>query len=205
MKSSALVAALSLMIAAPLIAAPDLQPDLAKGKAKVEEICITCHTIDGNSVAPLYPILAGQHIQYIEKQLKDYKAGKRVNNTMGPWAMTLTDQDRINVSAYFASQTLKERTAGDQKLADDGEKIYRGGIMAKNVPACMACHGPNGAGMPSQYPQLASQHAAYTEAQLQAFKEGARSNDKDNVMQEIAVKLTNAEIKAVAEYISGLQ
>ena len=205
MKSSALVAVWLGIMAASLAAASNLKPDLIQGKAKVESVCITCHTVDGNSVAPIYPIVAGQHADYIQKQLQEFKAGKRVDNVMRPWALTLSDQDIANVSAYYASQKLKERTAGNRELADAGGKIYRGGIIVKNVPACMSCHGPNGAGIPSQYPQLSSQHAAYTEAQLQAFKKENRKNDPANMMQEIAMRLSDDEIKAVAEYISGLR
>ena len=205
MKSSALVTVLLGIMAAPLMAAPNLKPDLVQGKAKVEEVCVTCHTLDGNSVAPIYPIVAGQHVEYLQKQLHAFKAGRRLDNVMRPWALTLTDQDIVNVSAYYASQKLKERTASNQELADTGAKIYRGGIMEKNVPACMGCHGPSGAGIPSQYPQLSSQHATYTEAQLLAFKKASRTNDPASMMQDIAARLSDAEIKAVAEYISGLR
>jgi cytochrome c553 len=205
MKSSVLVTVLLGIMAMPLMAAPNLKPDLVQGKAKVAEICVTCHTLDGNSAAPIYPIVAGQHEQYIQKQLHDFKTGKRIDNVMRPWALTLTDQDIVNVSAYYASQTLKNRTASNQELVDIGEKIYRGGILERNVPACMGCHGPSGAGIPSQYPQLSSQHAIYTEAQLQSFKKASRTNDPASVMQDIAFKLSDAEIKAVAEYISGLR
>jgi cytochrome c553 len=205
MKSSGLVALLLGIMAAPLIAAPNLKPDLVQGKTKVEEVCVTCHTLDGNSTSPIYPIVAGQHVEYLQKQLHDFKAGTRINNIMQPWAAILTDQDIVNVSAYYASQTLKDKTASNQELAEAGEKIYRGGIIEKNIPACMGCHGPSGAGIPSQYPQLSSQHATYTEAQLQAFKKANRANDPASMMRDIADKLSDAEIKAVAEYISGLR
>lgn len=205
MKSRAHIVILAGIIVTPLMAAPALKPDLAQAKVTAETVCISCHTIDGNSVAPLYPILAGQHVEYIRKQLNDFKAGKRVDNVMRPMALPLSDQDVVNLSAYFAAQKLKQRTAGDQKLAEAGEKIFRGGVTAKNIPACMSCHSPNGAGIPAQFPQLRSQHASYTEAQLQAFKKGVRNNDQENMMRDIAGRLSDDEIKAVAEYISGLR
>lgn len=205
MKSSMWVAVGLSMIMTIAKAAPTLQPDLTQGKKLAETVCASCHTADGNSAAPIYPILAGQHIEYLQKELHDFKLGKRVDNVMRPWALTLSDQDIVNVSAYYASQTLKQRAAGNQALVDAGEKIYRGGILGKGVPACAACHGPTGAGIPSQYPQLGSQHAGYTESQLQAFKKAARNNDPASMMQMIAAKLSDDEIKAVAEYISGLR
>lgn len=205
MKSNTLIMVLLAVIATPLAAAPKLVPDLEQAKAKVEAVCVSCHTIDGNSMAPIYPILAGQHVEYLQKQLHDFKSGKRIDNIMRPWALTLTEQDIVNVSAYYSSQTLKKRTASNQELVNAGAKIYRGGILAKNVPACMACHGPTGAGIAAQYPQLESQHATYTEAQLQSFKNGNRKNDPVSMMQEIAAKLSDDEIKAVAEYMSGLR
>jgi cytochrome c553 len=197
--------AMGLMCLAPFIVAVDLKPDLQQGKAKVEAVCITCHTIDGNSVAPIYPIIAGQHKAYLQKQLTDFKTGKRLDNVMRPWALTLTEQDIVNVSAYYAAQKLKLRAANNKELAQKGETIYRGGIFTKKVPACLSCHGPNGAGIPTQYPQLTSQHNTYIEAQLQSFKKDTRQNDAANVMRDIAAKLSDEEIKAVAEYIAGLR
>lgn len=205
MKSSMLVAVLFGMMVASTQAAPTLIPDLAQGRATVEKACVTCHTIDGNSVAPIYPILAGQHVEYLQKQLRDFKTGARLNDVMQPWAMQLSDQDIVNVSAYYASQPLKQRTAGDQALANTGAKIYQGGILDKHLPACAACHGPSGDGMASQYPRLGSQHVTYTEAQLQAFKKGTRKNSPVDMMNAIAAQLTDEDIKALSEYISGLR
>lgn len=205
MKSSIWVAIGLSMVFTLAQAAPALQPDLSQGKTLAETVCASCHTVDGNSAAPIYPILAGQHVEYLQKELQDFKTGKRIDNVMRPWALTLSEQDIVNVSAYYASQTLKPRTAGNQVLVDAGAKIYRGGILEKQVPACAACHSPTGAGMPSQYPQIGSQHAGYTESQLQAFKKAARTNDPASMMQSIAAKLSDDEIKAVAEYISGLR
>lgn len=205
MKSSIGVALGLGLVMALAKAAPALQPDLAQGKKLAETVCASCHTVDGNSAAPIYPIIAGQHVEYLQKQLQEFKLGKRVDNVMRPWALTLSDQDIIDVSTYYASQTLKPRAATNQELVDKGEKIYRGGILEKHVPACAACHSPTGSGIAAQYPQLGSQHAGYTEAQLQAFKKASRTNDPISMMRTIAGRLSDDEIKAVAEYISGLR
>ncbi|MBE9608023.1 c-type cytochrome [Chitinilyticum piscinae] len=176
-----------------------------EGKKIVDNVCAACHGADGNSVIPANPSLAGQHPEYIVKQLQEFKAGKRKNGqaaVMLGMATPLSDADMQNVAAYFAEQTSKERGSSNKDLVAAGKKIYRGGIASKNVPACMACHGPSGAGIPGQYPRLSSQHASYVADQMKAFRTGERGNNQ--VMTDVAAKMSDAEIKAVAEYIQSL-
>lgn len=179
--------------------------DAAAGKAKAV-MCASCHGADGNSVNPDWPKLAGQHAGYIAKQLADFKKGKERNNAlMAGMVASLSEDDMANLAAYFASQT---RTMGeaDPALVDLGEKIYRGGNKTSGVAACMACHGPNGAGNPqAHFPALSGQHAKYVATQLKAFRSGARSNDAGAMMRNIAAKMTDQEIEAVASYVQGLR
>lgn len=171
----------------------------------VTKVCAACHGADGNSAAPVNPSLAGQHAEYIAKQLANFKAGERKNPVMLGMASTLSPDDMKNLGAYFQQQKAKPRTAKDPALVKAGQQIYRGGIMAKGVAACTSCHGPSGAGIPAQYPRVAGQHAEYTAAQLMAFRAGERANDPNKMMRMIAAKLSDAEIKAVAEYMAGLR
>lgn len=181
----------------------DPKGDAAAGKAKAAS-CAACHGADGNSAVPTFPKLAGQNAPYIMKELHDFKSGARKNATMSAMAAPLTDQDIDNLAAYYSSQTMSVGTA-DKKLVAEGEKIYRGGNAATGVAACMACHGPTGAGNPAaHFPHLAGQHAPYIVAQLEAFKNGSRSNDAGKMMRNIASKMSEKEIKAVASYIEGL-
>ena len=179
------------------------KPDLAKGQATATAVCAACHTSDGSRGSPANPILQGQHPEYLAKQLTEFKSGKRNNPIMKGMAGTLSDEDMKNVAAYFASKKAKPGFAKNKDLVLLGEKIYRGGIAAKQVPACSGCHSPTGAGIPAQYPRLAGQHGDYTEAQLTAFRSGLRNNSAQ--MSTIAAKLSDSEIKAVADYIAGLQ
>lgn len=180
--------------------------DLAAGEATAGAICAGCHMPDGNSVADMFPKLAGQHAQYLTKQLKDYKSGARSDATMTGMAATLaTDADIANVAAFFASKTITPATADSSKVAL-GQAIYRGGNTTTKLPACMGCHGPNGTGNPTaKFPSLAGQHAAYTIKQLQAFRDNTRSNDMNKMMRGVAIKMTNAEIEAVANYIAQMK
>ena len=176
-----------------------------KGKALVEKAnCASCHGAGLNApILPAYPKLAGQHAAYIVKQLKDYKGAKdRPNAIMGAFAGLLSDEDMANLGAYLEKQTPGTGTAKNEASIEQGQKIYRGGIAAKGVPACAACHSPTGAGIPSQYPRLGGQWADYTNAQLLAFREGVRKNNSQ--MTTIASKLSDLEMKAVADYIAGL-
>lgn len=169
----------------------------------VNTVCAACHTPTGNSVITLNPKLASQHPEYLEKQLTEFKSGKRANAVMTGIASALSEEDIKNLAAYFAGQKLtpgQAKTNGKDSL---GEKIYRGGIATTNVPACAACHGATGSGLPKQFPRLGGQNADYTLAQLRTFRTGERANAP--MMMAIATKMTDAEMAAVADYIQGLQ
>ncbi|KQW40108.1 cytochrome c [Rhizobacter sp. Root404] len=208
MKSVASVVA-SLLLAACASSAigaeaakPAAKPDLAKGQATSTNVCAACHTNDGSRGSPANPILQGQHPEYLVKQLTEFKSGKRQNAVMSGMAATLSEDDMKNVAAFYAGKVAKPGFAKNKATVELGEKIYRGGIADRNVPACAGCHSPNGAGLPSQYPRLAGQHADYTEAQLVAFRSGVRKNSVP--MAGVAAKMNDREIKAVADYIAGL-
>ncbi|MBP5998120.1 MAG: cytochrome c4 [Azonexus sp.] len=184
--------------------------DPAKGKAIAETVCIACHGADGNSAAAANPHLAQQGEEYIYKQLKNFKAadGKpaaRNNAIMGGMVAALSDEDMKNLAAWFASQKLKPAVAKDESQIALGQRIWRQGDFKKGIPACAGCHGPAGAGMPAQYPRLAGQFAEYTEAQLKTFRTEERNNDPEKMMRMIAAKMSDVEIKAVAEYAAGLR
>ncbi|NTV93799.1 MAG: cytochrome c4 [Thiobacillus sp.] len=179
--------------------------DAAKGQPIVDKVCGACHGADGNSTSPIYPNLAGQHPEYINKQLNDFKAGARKNATMAPNVTNLSQQDMLNLAAYFSSQQSKARMAKDAALVAEGQKIYKGGNPGSGVPACASCHGPAGSGIPVQFPRVAGQHSKYVLSQLKNFRSGDRANDGGKMMQVIARKLTDREMLAVAEYISGLR
>jgi cbb3-type cytochrome c oxidase subunit III len=183
--------------------APTAQPDLAKGQAISTQICGACHTADGSRGSPANPIIAGQHPQYLVKQLQEFKSGKRNNPVMKGFASTLSDDDMRNVAAFYASKSAKPGFAKDKELVRLGERIWRGGIADKMVPACAGCHSPNGAGIPAQFPRLAGQHADYTEAQMNAFRSGLRGNSAQ--MTAIAARLSDREIRAVSDYVAGLR
>lgn len=184
--------------------------DPAKGKIVAETICVACHGADGNSMTSANPHLAGQIEQYIYKQLTNFKSvdGKpaaRDNAIMAGMVAALSDEDMKNVAAWFASQKLKPEAAKNEASIALGKKLWRQGDFKKGIPACAGCHGPAGAGMPAQYPRLAGQFAEYTEAQLKAFRAEERGNDPEKMMRMIAAKLSDVEIKAVADYAAGLR
>jgi cytochrome c553 len=183
--------------------AQSVKPDLAAGEAKATQVCAACHAVDGSRGAAPTPILQGQHPAYLVKQLAEFKSGKRKNAVMSGMATMLTDADMRNVAAFYASKQAKPGAAKSEELKKLGEKIYRGGLMAKSVAACAACHSPNGAGIPAQYPRLAGQHRDYTKAQLVAFRQGERTNSTQ--MAAIAANLSDKEIDALADYIAGLR
>jgi cytochrome c553 len=184
-------------------AAKVTKPDLVKGEATYTAVCAACHGADGNSGTPAYPKLAHQHPEYLVKQLQEFKSGKRANAIMSGFAGTLADEDMKNVAYWLTSQKPKAGFAKDKELVTLGEKIYRGGIADRQVPACAGCHSPNGAGIPSQYPRLSGQQSEYTAAQLVAFRDGVRKNSLP--MSQVAAKMNDREIKAVADYIAGLR
>jgi cytochrome c553 len=188
---------------APGAPAKAAKPDLVKGEATYAAICAACHGADGNSGTPAYPKLAQQHPEYLVKQLQEFKSDKRANAIMKGFASALTEDDMRNISFWVTSKTAKTGFAKDKELVALGERIYRGGIADRQVPACAGCHSPNGAGIPSQYPRLSGQHAEYSVAQLTAFRDGVRKNSLQ--MNQVAAKLNDREIKAVADYIAGLR
>ncbi len=179
------------------------KPDLAKGEASYAAVCAACHAADGNSTIAVNPSLAQQHPAYLVKQLQEFKSGKRADPVMQGMAALLTDDDMRNVAAWLASQKAKDGFAKDKDLVALGERIYRGGIQDRNIAACAGCHSPNGAGIPAQYPRLSGQHGDYTVKQLTDFRDGKRGNN--NQMRDVAAKLNDREIKAVADYIAGLR
>jgi cytochrome c553 len=184
--------------------------DPAKGQVLGSTVCAGCHGPEGNSVMPANPKLAGQHADYLFKQLKNFKAAdgkpaERVNPIMNGMVMAYNDEQLRDFAAYFAAQTPKGETAKNRKTIEAGQKLYRAGNMEKGLPACAACHGPAGAGMPAQYPRIAGQFPEYTEAQLKAFRDDVRGNDANKMMRMVAIKMTDVEIKAVADYIAGLR
>ncbi|MBU3593033.1 cytochrome c4 [Polynucleobacter sp. 71A-WALBACH] len=164
--------------------------------------CLTCHGPKGQSAIATWPKLSAQHAAYTAKQLKNFKEGTRANPIMMGMAAALTDQDMQNIAAYLVTQPVSQGVAQNKDTIELGQSIYRGGIAAKGVPACAACHSPTGAGIPSQYPRVGSQWADYNAAQLLAFREGTRKNSSQ--MTTIATKLSDQEMKAVADYMAGL-
>lgn len=197
---------LASLLTAAVLVAPAFSAaaaDLAKGQETYGGVCIACHGEAGKSMLPENPVLAQQHPEYLVKQLAEFKDGKRTDPIMQGMAAMLSDEDMRNVSAYLAQQKAEPGAATDAELAALGEKIYRGGIQDRNIAACIGCHSPNGAGIPSQYPRLAGQYAQYTIKQLNIFRDGTRTNSQQ--MVDVAAKLNDKEIKALGEYIAGLK
>lgn len=185
-------------------ALPVLAGDAVAGQQKAA-VCAACHGADGNSTDPQYPNLAGQSARYLGKQLRDFRGQIRVNALMQGLAAPLSDQDIEDLSDYYASLPLAGGAA-DPELVDAGQALYRGGDPSRDIPACTACHGPTGKGIPdASYPALGGQHADYTAAQLQAFRSMERSNDAQRVMRGVVTRMTDADIRAVASYVQGLQ
>ena len=177
--------------------------DLVKGEATYTAMCAACHAADGNSTVTVQPKLSSQHPEYLVKQLQEFKSGKRKNAIMQGFATALSEDDMRNVSFWVTTQALKPGFAKDKDLVSLGERIYRGGIADRQIPACAACHSPNGSGIPVQFPRLGAQHADYTAAQLVGFRDGVRNNNA--IMTGVAAKLNDREIKAVSDYIAGLR
>ena len=184
-------------------AAAPAKPDLAKGEASFAAVCAACHAPDGNSLIAVNPKLAQQHPEYLVKQLQEFKAGKRVNAIMNGMAAPLSDADMKNIAYWVGSKKSTPGVVADKTLLALGEKIYRGGILDRKIPACAGCHSPTGAGIPAQYPRLSGQYAEYAVAQLTAFRDGGRTNSLQ--MTDVAARLNDREIKAVAEYVASLK
>jgi cytochrome c553 len=187
---------------------PVAKPDLKRGQEIASSICAACHGADGNSTITANPNLTGQDAAYLLKQLNDYAKpasdkGARVNSIMSGILGSIAEADRLHVAAYFASQPHKPGAARNRDTLEVGQRIYRAGVAERGVPACGGCHSPNGAGIPAQYPRLAGQHAEYTVTQLKAFHDGTRRNNVP--MAQIAARLTEAEMSAVADYVAGLR
>jgi cytochrome c553 len=199
-------------------AAPPYKGDAAKGQPIASAVCGACHGPDGNSVVPVNPKLAGQNADYLFKQMKNFKGGpegkpERNNAIMNGMIAAYSEDQMRDFAAYFSSQTQKGEMAKNRDTLEMGKKIFRAGDMAKGLPACAGCHGPSGGGVPAQFPRIGGQYADYLEAQLKAFRAAGadpkdtagRDNDPNRMMRMVAVKMTDAEIRAVADYIAGLR
>lgn len=200
MKKSALLVAVVAVSAA--FAAQAADPEAGRAKSQT---CAACHGADGNSVNPEWPSLAGQQAVYIATQLHAYQAGERVDPMMTGMVAGLSDEDILDLAAYYAAQTMEPKTA-DPDLVELGERIYRGGNLESGVTACTACHGPQGLGnAPAGWPKVAGQHAAYIAHELREYRSGERTTDYQSMMRDIASRMTDEEIEAVASYIQGLR
>jgi cytochrome c553 len=203
-------AAVGLLWAAHAAAQGAAKPDMAKGEQVAKQVCAACHSGDGNSAVAANPKLAGQIPEYLHKQLVNFKpqGGKKAerdNAVMAGMVASLSDGDMRDVAAYYASQKLRPAAAASKELAAQGQKLWRGGNAANSVPACSGCHGPDGAGIPSQFPRLSGQFAEYVESQLKLFRAGGRANDPNGMMRGVAARMSDQEMKAVAEYAAGLR
>jgi cytochrome c553 len=197
-------AAVTLALAFLSMPALAFDGDAAKGQA-ASGVCAACHGVDGNSLIPMNPVLAGQHPEYLYKQLVNFKSGERANPIMAAQVANLSEADMRNLAAYFAGQKPRAGSASSAELVTAGRKLYRGGNGSNGVAACAGCHSPNGAGIPVQYPRLKGQHKDYTVAQLKAFRAGERANDPSAMMRAVAARLSDKEMDALAEYIYGLK
>ncbi len=195
--------AVSAVAADDKAAAKVAKPDLAKGEASFSTVCAACHGADGNSMIPANPKLAQQHPEYLFKQLKEFKSGKRANAIMSGMVAALSEDDMRNISYWLASKKAKPGFAKDKETVILGERIYRGGIPDRQIAACAGCHSPDGAGIPAQYPRIAGQHTDYAVAQLVAFRDGVRKNSAQ--MTGVAAKMNERVIKSVSDYIAGLR
>ena len=196
------------LAAALLVAGVAFAQDKAQGIAA--QVCAACHGADGNSVAPANPKIAGQVPEYLQKQLFDFKAQDgnkpvRESAIMNGMVANLSAADMKGLAAYYAGQAQKPAAAADKDLAQLGQKLWRGGDSLHGIPACAGCHGPAGAGIPAQFPRLSGQFAEYIAAQLTAFREGRRTNDRNGVMRGVAAHMNDGQIRAVAEYAAGLR
>lgn len=185
--------------------APSQAVDMAAGEAKASTVCMACHGPQGNSIVPIWPKLAGQHPDYIYKQLVEFKSGARVNEQMSPMAAPLTEDEMRSLAAYYAAQTQSSGTTNPD-MADLGERVFKAGNPETGVPACSGCHGPGGQGLNlAKFPRISGQHADYLTQTLKDFRAGARNNDPNAMMRGSAARLTDEEITAVAQYLQGLE
>lgn len=205
-----LITLISMFLLMSLSSAVFADGDPNKGREK-SQVCQGCHGADGNSYGPEWPNLASQHTSYLTKQIRNFKDGVRKNETMNSMAAGLSEEDIKDIAAFFSSQSLTAQGGPsneklDSELIKTGRKIYKGGNRYSGVPACAGCHGPNAVGNgPAAFPHLAGQKITYLIKTLKDFKSGARANDPNEIMRNIASKLTESEIKAVANYVSTLQ
>jgi cytochrome c553 len=184
--------------------------DAARGQAIATTVCAACHAPDGNSIGLPNPKLAGQHQEYLFKQMKNFKAAdgkqpERASPIMNGMIMAYDENQMRDLAAYFASQTQNGDVAKNKDTLEFGKKLYRAGDPSKGLPACAACHGPTGSGIPAQFPRIGGQFGEYVEAQLKAFRDDTRANDPNKMMRMVAIKMTDAEIKAVSDYVAGLR
>lgn len=199
---------------APIMAESTEEAAAPAAPATVEEIaggiCAGCHSADGNSIIPMNPILAGQHAEYITKQLLDFKANgeespKRNSAVMSAMVASLSQEDAKKLGEYYAKQKINpSQVSVDEKMLELGKVLYHGGSIEHSVPACASCHGPNGSGIPPRYPAVAGQHTEYTMMQLGLFNTGDRAND-NSVMHKVVSRMSAPEKRAVAEYISTMR
>jgi cytochrome c553 len=206
-KLAPICALLGLSIAGPIVHAESLvDGDADAGKAKAIT-CTACHGPEGNSQNPLWPNIAGQNAKYIASQLKAFKDGTRKDPLMTGQAMLLSEEDMADLAVYFESLPGAAQAVANADLIDRGEALYRGGDLEDKSAACLACHGPTGRGNPAAaYPALQGQHAVYTAKQLRDYKAGARTSDgKTNQMRDIAARLDDEDIEALASYVQGLR
>jgi len=193
-----------LLLACSIAAGSAFAGDAAQGQQK-SAVCLACHGMAGNSTNPEWPNLAGQPETYVVAQLKAFKEGTRVNPLMTPMAVGLSEQDMQDLGAYFAQQTPTGLEA-DPSTWKAGEKLYRGGDAERDIPACIACHGPEGRGNgPAAYPALRAQHGVYAYGQLKAFKDGTRTSVGNDIMASVTDRMTDAEMRALASYLQGLR
>lgn len=188
----------------------EVKGEPAKAQPIVTQVCAACHGTDGNSAIPANPVIAGQHPWYAFKQLQNFKSeggkpAERASPIMAGIVANLSREDMANLALYFGGQKSTPRPARDAELVKLGQEIYRGGILKKGVAACASCHGPDGTGIPAQFPRLAGQHSQYTMDQLKAFRADQRKNDPNRMMRLVAQKLSDREMAAVAEFIQGLR
>jgi len=201
------LAILALSSACTAFAAPPVKGDAKKGEAIATQVCAACHGPDGNGIIPPnpdYPKLAAKQPEYLLKQLKDFGVGKRKNDIMSGMVASLSPDDMANLALYFAARKNKPGVVNSPELLDFGRKFYADGNPDQGVPACAGCHQPDGSGT-SAYPHLAGQHASYTYQQLKRFASGERDNDRGLVMQSLAMRMTEQEMKAVSEYVASLK